>query len=530
MNGRDDARELTDEDRELLAYVDTLLHEPTADAAAHEPSSIHRFSARLADAAPQVDPIFHKQLGERLATAYIARRSAQPRRRVPAWFGRSSQILIATAAGVTVIALLIGLIVSSLRPAAPPVATAPTAAAQTAQPAPTSVPPTTIPATLAPSPTAAPTPIRPVVVPGQPFPLRRSELNIGVVSHLYYTDRERVLTLTQSAGFEWVRQQIVWKDVEGPTPGNYVWDEVDNIVNDVSAHNLKLLVNITQSPPFYTDDGSDGLPNDPKPLGDFIQAMAERYGNKIAAYEIWNEPNLAVENGGRVTAADAGRYVELLAESYNRIKQVSPAAYVLAGAPSSSGVNNPTRAMADLDYLRAMYEYKDGMIKDFFDAQATHPGGSANPPDTLWPELPSSAQGWTDDSTFYFRHVENVRNLMIEYSLGERQIWVTEFGWATPNTTPGYEFGNQMTFERQAEFIIGAINRTYTTYQDEQGRSWVGVMFLWNMNWSVLRSREGEPEHEQASFSILNPDWSPRPAYLALQGYLAQLRQQRERQ
>jgi hypothetical protein len=528
MNGRDDARELNDEDRELIAYIDTLLHEPQS-AATHEPSSIHGFSARLAETTPPVDPIFHKQLGERLTTSYIARRSAQPRRAMPTWFGRSSHILVATAAGVTVIALLIALILPLLRPATPPVAIAPTAA-QTTPPAPTSIPATLVPATLAPSPTPAPTEIRPVIVPGQPFPLRQSELNIGVVSHLYYTDRERVLTLTQSAKFEWVRQQIVWKDVEGPTPGNYVWDEIDNIINDVAAHNLKLLVNVTQSPPFYTDDGGDGLPSDPKPLGDFIEAMALRYGNKIAAYEIWNEPNLAVENGGRVTPADAGRYVELLAESYNRIKKVSPEAYVLAGAPSSTGVNNPTRAMSDLAYLRAMYEHKDGMIKDFFDAQATHPGGSANSPDTLWPEFPSTAQGWTDDSTFYFRHVENVRNLMIEYGLGEKQIWITEFGWATPNTTPGYEFGNQMTFERQAEYIIGAINRTYTTYRDERGRPWVGVMFLWNMNWSVLRSREGEPAHEQASFSILNPDWSPRPAYLALQGYLTQLQQQRERQ
>jgi hypothetical protein len=38
--------------------------------------------------------------------------------------------------------------------------------------------------------------------------------------HFCYTDRERVLALTNIAGFDWVRQQIVWKDLEGPKPGN----------------------------------------------------------------------------------------------------------------------------------------------------------------------------------------------------------------------------------------------------------------------------------------------------------------------
>ena len=36
----------------------------------------------------------------------------------------------------------------------------------------------------------------------------------GVVTHLYYTDRERVLQLAQNAGFEWIRQQVPWKDTQ----------------------------------------------------------------------------------------------------------------------------------------------------------------------------------------------------------------------------------------------------------------------------------------------------------------------------
>lgn len=352
-------------------------------------------------------------------------------------------------------------------------------------------------------------------------PLRTPRLEFGIVSHLYYTDRERVMQLTQNADFDWVRQQVVWKDTEGPA-GHFSWDELDPIVEVVNKYNRKLLISIVQSPSFYTDDGSNGLPADPASLGNFVETLAKRYGNQIAAYEIWNEQNLAHETGGHIELSDAGHYVEILAECYKRIKAITPEAYVVVGAPSSSGVTNPSIAIADQDYYRAMYSYKDGMIKNYFDVQAAHPGGSANPPETMWPDNPSNADGWNDHETFYFRHIENVRKIMEEYGLGDRQIWITEFGWATQNNTPGYEFGNQVSMEQQAEYITGAMELAYENYP------WMGVMFLWNMNFAVLWGQTDPPQplHEQASFSILNPDWSPRPSYLAVQSLIDRIKRE----
>ena len=222
-----------------------------------------------------------------------------------------------------------------------------------------------------------------------------------------------------------------------------------------------------------------------------------------------------------MTIEDAGHYVDILVECYNRIKAVEPAIFVLAGAPSSSGITDPALAVSDEEYYRAMYSYKDGIIKEHFDAQAVHPGGSANPPQTMWPDNPSDAEGWTDHPTFYFRHVENVRRFMVEEGVGDHQIWITEYGWATENETPGYEFGNQVSLDEQAQYIVDAMKIADESYIDEAGESWIGVMFLWNMNFAVLWGAQGQPLHEQASFGILNPDWSPRPAFLAIQGYLA---------
>mgnify|MGYP002717750958 CR=1 FL=1 len=189
-----------------------------------------------------------------------------------------------------------------------------------------------------------------------------------------------------------------------------------------------------------------------------------------------------------------------------------------AAPPSSTGVNDPTKAVSDEVWYRTMYSYKDGMVKQYFDAQGVHPGGSANPPDSLWPDSPSTADGWTTDRTFYFRRVEDVRALMVEYGMERTPIWITEFGWATANSSPGFEFGNQVSYDQQAEYIVGAMRRTAEQYP------WVGAMFLWNLNFAPIKAQQGEPTHEQASFSIVNGDYSPRPSYIAIQQYIAQLR------
>lgn len=374
-------------------------------------------------------------------------------------------------------------------------------------------------------PTATPTPLAATPTPvvrqgpgGLPYPLQLAQLNFGVVGHLYYTDRYTALATAQEAGFEWFRQQIHWRDIEDSS-GQFFWGDLDNIVAATDARGMLLLISVVRSPTWHTADGSDGMPQDPATLARFVEALAARYQGRVHAVEIWNEQNLAHENGGRVALEDAGHYVELLAAAYNSIKAVDPRIIVVAGAPSSTAMNNPDIAVPDQDYLRAMYSYKDGMIRDYFDVQAIHPGGSANPPDTLWPDNPSPADGWTDDPTFYFRHVENSRRLMEEAGLGDHQVWITEFGWATQNSTPGFEFGNQISFEIQRDYIVGAMQRSYEQYP------WISNLFLWNLNFSVLQRENGlDPLHEQGSFSIVHGDWSRRPAFYGIQEFIAQTR------
>jgi hypothetical protein len=235
--------------------------------------------------------------------------------------------------------------------------------------------------------------------------------------------------------------------------------------------------------------------------------MATRYRGKVQAYQVWNEPNLAVENAGRV--ANANYYVDMLAAAYDAIKAADPYAIVVSASPSPTETNDPLEAVSDVDFVRQMINNPNFRA----DVIGAHPGGQLNPPDTMWPDQPGPGPGWQQSREFYFRRIEDVRQAMVEAGWSDRQIWLTEFGWATENNTPGYEYGSFNSQQDQANYIVRAFQKGRTDWAP-----WMGGMFLWNLNFSVPWANvEGNPNHEQASFSVLNPDWSPRPAWHAIQ-------------
>jgi GH35 family endo-1,4-beta-xylanase len=322
--------------------------------------------------------------------------------------------------------------------------------------------------------------------------------------HLYGLDRGRALDLAQEAGFGWIRQQIWWRYVE-PWKGHYIWDDIDDIVEQAEARGLKVFLSIVRSPG-WAAGGGYGIPYNPEDLGDMLFAMATRYRGRVHAYEIWNEPNLAHENAGRVAAPET--YVNLLNVAYRRIREADPEAKVISAPLTPTGVTKSWIATDDIDYLRAMLAYEDGLFLQSCDAMGVHAAGSNNPPDTHWPENPGPGE-WTTHPTFYFRHVQDIRAVMVEFGV-EKPLWITEFGWVTANSTWGYGYGYDNSEEEQAQYTVRA-------YQIAE-REWpyVEAMFLWNLNFSVVRGNW----HEQGAFSILYSNWSPRPAYEAVQRHL----------
>src|SRR5207248_2427014 len=90
------------------------------------------------------------------------------------------------------------------------------------------------------------------------------------------------------------------RDSVEPSPGNYNWTELDTLTAAAERHNVKLLIVFLRAPAWADPKG--GIPKDDKnkqAYATMLANAAKRYPGKIAAYEIWNEQNLASETGGK---------------------------------------------------------------------------------------------------------------------------------------------------------------------------------------------------------------------------------------
>ena len=95
-----------------------------------------------------------------------------------------------------------------------------------------------------------------------------------------------------------------------PRPGDLV--QLDAIVEDATKWQTNLLLSVVAAPRWATDNGLHGMPSRAHfaTFNYFMAQMASRYAGRVKAYEIWNEQNLATENGG--TVSDVGYYMDML--------------------------------------------------------------------------------------------------------------------------------------------------------------------------------------------------------------------------
>jgi polysaccharide biosynthesis protein PslG len=162
-------------------------------------------------------------------------------------------------------------------------------------------------------------------------------------------------------------------------------------------------------------------------------------------------------------------------------------------------------AIDDVLYLQQMYDYEDGVLRTVCDGIGAHAGGFNNPPEDWFDRQTVSSTTFKGHPSFYFRRLEQLREIMVLRGDSEKRMWVTEFGWSTNNLAPGYEYGRDNTDADQASYLVRA-------YQMARDWGWVGGMFVWNLNFQqVVPSTD-----EKFPFGITRPDGSPRPAYIAL--------------
>ena len=351
--------------------------------------------------------------------------------------------------------------------------------------------------------TAVPTPT-PALPPGQLF----NSPEYGVhLSQWWHVDDvlPRDLAMVQEMGFGWVKQVFAWRDIEGNAKGEFNWYRPDRIVQQANEAGLNLLVRIDHQPLWSVQALTDKPITQNQPpanyqdFGDFCFALADRYKGQIQAYQVWNEPNLTREWGEQIP--NPAEYTELLRVCYEGIKLADPNAIVVSAGLAPTGGPMP-QAMPDDEFLRGMYE---SGAADYFDALGLNAPGYKAPP-----ELPPEEglnETWGGHRWNVFRHVEDMREIMVANGDADKQVVILETGWILEQDLhPSYTW-HGVTEQQQADYLVGAYQWAKQNWQP-----WIGPIFS-----IYMADATWTPEdHEQYWWAIVLPDGMPRLAYLAL--------------
>ena len=360
-----------------------------------------------------------------------------------------------------------------------------------------------------------------------PFPLIAGQAELGANAYLLGPHdgdasayNARTTAKLNEADLGWVRFQLVWRDFEQQR-GQYDWLPLDTRIEAAHAAGLNILLSVVKPPDWASPPGKSGaFSEDITPFYNMLTEVTSRYRDRVQAYEIGNEPNLASEVGGEV---EIPRYFETVKAGYLAIKRTEPTAIVVLGGLLATGENDPALAVSAPTFLRKLYAYKKGQVRSFFDVLGFHPASAANPPEAHFQVQPGSGlcppgsaatvPCYRDAPDFYFRQVEDMRRIMEENGDWAKQIWLTEFGWDSCADGPapaGYEYCLLVSEEQQAAYTVRAID-----YARANG-PWIGVTLLWNLNYATIPGIA--PDHEMVGWSALRADWSHRPVYDAVKG------------
>jgi polysaccharide biosynthesis protein PslG len=373
------------------------------------------------------------------------------------------------------------------------------------------------PATPVPAPASSPGPV--IVTPLPTQVVREGMLpSADPAVHLFLwgnpATTERDLTLAREAGFQWVKQRFEWRNIEKRAKGEFEWHEPDRIVEAIEAYDLKIVARVDNQPEWSASGviwPATAPPDDLSDWTDYLTALATRYRGRIHAYEIWNEPNIALEWGDRTP--NPVDYTRMLQASYRAIKAADPSALVItAGMAPTTDVSD--KVMRDIDFYRAMYA---AGARGSFDLLGVHAAGfkaapCADPGEVAAdPVLTNGDQSPADVRRVYsFRHVEDVRQVMVENGDADKQVAILEMGWTTDRRPDSNYAWHAVDEHLQAEYLVDAFRCAR-----EHWAPWVGfmtVIYIPDPRWTA--------QMEQFWWSITNPNGVPRPAYLALKAVL----------
>ena len=341
--------------------------------------------------------------------------------------------------------------------------------------------------------------------PSQPAPPPPDPQVRGVQVHPLWDgvspdEADREARIARQAGAEVVRMDMSWSSLElyGRSRLNRPYlRRADAFVRSARRRGLRVIVTLWGSPcwassaPASLRQGCRGAwwsrgveaypPRKASEYGRIAAWVARRYGDKVAALEIWNEPNEPFFLRGRDPVRSYG---SLVRASYKPVKRAAPGVRVLAGAI----------AYSDGDFLTALYER--GRIGGYYDAISYHPYTGGRDPRAPAPPGANRKTSFVDGT-------EWIREVMAAHGDGG-ELWMTEIGSSTCR-------GREVCVDEatQARHVRDFLDIA-------AGWSFVRAVVVYS-----LRDSRGPSTTPAGRFGLLRSDLRPKPAWSEFRRALA---------
>jgi polysaccharide biosynthesis protein PslG len=294
-------------------------------------------------------------------------------------------------------------------------------------------------------------------------------------------DVNKGMDVIAASGARNVRVLMPWAGIQ-PDPDSWNWGQVDLMVDAANARGLGVLGVLNSSPGWAAVPGTlpyAGPPANMATYGDYAAAVAGRYQGRVAAYEVWNEPNAIAFWQTGAQGPDAALFTQLLKTAYPRIKGADPGATVVAGG-FAPYIDFFSLSVNPIKFTEQMYA---AGAKGSFDALAFHP----------YLFRAKFSDGDFADSPMNL--VNGMRQTMVNNGDGGKRIWATEYGEPT----------SQVDDATQADYIRDFI----TTWR---GLSFAGPAFIY-----TTRDRNSASGAPDDTYGVYRSDWTPKAAAAVVQ-------------
>ena len=295
-------------------------------------------------------------------------------------------------------------------------------------------------------------------------------------------EADHTIALAHELNSKIIRIELPWSLLEPRARGQLdpqALEYTDRLMNDAATQGIAVIAMIDATPCWATSaparlkracvPGERGAANSYPPAqpADFaalVKTLAERYGTKMTALEVWNEPDQANEKYF-AGPHKPQRYAAILKAAYTAIKQVNPQIKVLGG--SLVGTNGV--------FLRLLY--KAG-IKGYYDGLGIH---------------------------FYTLSLASIRAFRaVQVANGDTTpLWFDEFGWTDCYPRKIQEEQGCVTPAAQAQNITNIFRALGSS-------SYIAAATLYEL-------QDGGTE----SFGVLTAKGAHKPAFAALSDVLA---------